>query len=96
MTGFVLSPAAQADVDEIWDYTAEKWNADQAERYTESIRDACHALAAGKLTGRPVPMRNGYRKTIVGSHILFFRIDESGQIVIIRILHQKMDAGRYI
>ncbi|MFQ8432040.1 type II toxin-antitoxin system RelE/ParE family toxin [Amaricoccus sp. W119] len=32
MRGFVLSPAAQADLDEIWDYTAERWGQEQAAR----------------------------------------------------------------
>jgi hypothetical protein len=38
MTGhFVLSPRAQADLDDIWDYTADRWGLDQAETYTRDI-----------------------------------------------------------
>ena len=40
MAGYALSPAAQADLSEIWDYTAEHWGEAQAERYTRRIRDA--------------------------------------------------------
>ena len=29
MTGFVLTPAAQADIENIWDYTVARWNVDQ-------------------------------------------------------------------
>jgi toxin ParE1/3/4 len=41
MTGYVLSPAAGADLEQIWDYTAERWGQEQAERYVRAIRDAC-------------------------------------------------------
>ena len=38
MTGrFVLSPRAESDLDEIWDYTAERWGLDQTETYTRDI-----------------------------------------------------------
>lgn len=77
MTSFVLSPAAQADVDGIWDYTAENWGVDQAESYIADIRD-------------------GYRKALVGKHVLFFKTEDTGRITIMRILHQKMDVGRYL
>jgi plasmid stabilization system protein ParE len=35
MTGrFVLTPRAQEDLDEIWDYMADRWGLDQAETCT--------------------------------------------------------------
>jgi toxin ParE1/3/4 len=47
MTGYLLSPAAQADLGQIWDYSAQTWGEDQADRYVLGIRDACQALANG-------------------------------------------------
>jgi len=44
MTGYLLSPAAQADLEQIWEYTARNWGEDQAARYILGIRDACRAL----------------------------------------------------
>ena len=96
MTGFLLSPAAQADVDGIWDYTARKWGVDQAETYINTLRDACHDLAAGRRTSRPVDVREGYRKLLVGSHVLFFKPNAAGQIVIVRVLHQRMDTNKHL
>jgi len=96
MTGFVLSPAAQADVDEIWDYTAENWGVDQAESYTRDIGDTCKELAAGSRSSRPVDIREGYRKAFVGSHVLFFKTEDAGRIVVMRVLHQKMDAELHL
>ena len=96
MTGYILSPAAQADVDGIWDYTAEKWGVDQAESYTQDIGDACRELAVGSRSSRPVDIRSGYRKALVGLHVLFFKTEDTGRIVIMRVLHQSMDAGRHM
>lgn len=45
MKPLAFSPAAEADIDGIWDYSAETWGPDQADRYTDEIRDACLALA---------------------------------------------------
>ncbi|MFL5018806.1 MAG: type II toxin-antitoxin system RelE/ParE family toxin [Rhizobium sp.] len=73
MTGIIFSPAAQTDIDKIWDYTATSWNVDQAERYIQDIRDACHELAEGRRMSRPSDIREGYRKVSVGSHFLYFK-----------------------
>jgi toxin ParE1/3/4 len=94
MTGYLLSPAAQADLAGIWDYTVRHWGEAQADRYILAIRDACAALAEGRRKGQPIDIiRPGYRKLAVGSHVLFFRITDAGQIDVMRILHQRMDVA---
>ena len=45
MSRLIFAPAAQADIDSIYDYTAERWGPDQAERYVMQIRDLCLELA---------------------------------------------------
>ena len=39
MGRFVLSPRAQTDLDDIWNYTAGRWGLDQAETYTRQLWD---------------------------------------------------------
>lgn len=90
-----FSPAAVADIGGIWDYTAETWGMDQADRYVDDIRSACVALAGGKRAGRKVDVRDGYLKYPVGRHLIFFRQDVPG-IVVIRVLHQSMDVERHL
>lgn len=95
MSGYVLSPRAQADLDEIWDYTAERWDEDQADRYIHDIRAAIEAIASDPRRGRACDyIRSGYRKYQAGSHMLFFRIIHGG-IDVVRILHQNMDFERH-
>ncbi len=96
MRGLVLSPAAERDVADIWHYTVERWGGDQAASYIGDIRDACQEMVAGNRVTREVEIRAGYSKTFVGSHVLYFRITESGTIIVVRILHQRMDVGRHI
>ena len=96
MTGYILSPAAQADLESIWDYTVTHWGETQAEDYTRKLREACEALSKGKLVSRSAEdIRQGYRKVAVGSHVMFFR-PQSGVLVVIRILHQSMDVARHL
>jgi len=92
MTGYILSPAARADLESIWDYTDETWGIDQAERYIFDIRAACDAFAFGQKKGRSAEeIRAGYRKLGVGSYFLFYRITGEGVVDVIRILHQRMN-----
>ena len=89
-----FSPAAEADIGEIWDYTADRWGPDQADSYTDAIRDACHALARGKKQGRPSVLP-GFQKYLCGSHVVYF-LDYADHLDVIRILHQRQDAERHL
>lgn len=90
-----FSPAAARDIAAIWDYTAETWGMDQADRYVDDIRDACLALAKGERSGRKVDVYEGYLKYPVGRHLVFFRATPPG-ITVIRVLHQSMDTERHL
>jgi hypothetical protein len=38
MTGYILSPRARGDIEDIWNYTATNWGIDQAELYIRESR----------------------------------------------------------
>ncbi len=95
MKALAFSPAAEADIEGIWDYSAVTWGPDQADRYTDEIRDACQALAAGRKRGRAVDVRPGYLKLSTGSHMICFR-DRGDRLEIIRILHGRQDVERHL
>ena len=96
MAGFALTPAAQADLSEIWDYTAKHWGEAQAERYTRDIQATCEALGNGAQVGLSAEdIRAGYRKIGVGSHVLYYR-EREGTVEIVRILHRRMDVARHL
>jgi toxin ParE1/3/4 len=96
MIGYLLSRAAQADLDGIWDYTEQTWSAEQAELYTARIRDACLALATGRRTGKPAErFKPGYFMKAVGSPYIFYTATQDGLIQVMRILHQRMDIASH-
>ena len=96
MAGYALSPAAQTDLEEIWDYTVSRWGEAQAERYTRDIKATCEALSRGTLVGLSAEdIRAGYRKIGVGSHVMYYS-ERSGSLEIVRILHRRMDVARHM
>ncbi|HEY5338718.1 MAG TPA: type II toxin-antitoxin system RelE/ParE family toxin [Rhizomicrobium sp.] len=71
----VFSPAAHSDLDEIWDYTAQYWSADQANRYILDLVDDIESIAAGRRDGRSCDeIRPGYFKAPSGSHVVFYKL----------------------
>ena len=96
MTAYRLSPAAAADLDAIWDYTADNWGVARANRYTDDIKQACGELANGSRTGRMINhVRSDYLKLNIGSHLIMYR-KRSGVVDVIRILHQRMDLPAHL
>jgi toxin ParE1/3/4 len=93
---FRLSPAAEADLEDIFDYTVRLWGLEQAERYIGMIEEACASLAGSPDLGQDCShVRAGYRRGVVEGHVVYFRPEDYG-IAVIRILHARMDASRYL
>ncbi|MFZ6872312.1 type II toxin-antitoxin system RelE/ParE family toxin [Undibacterium sp. Di27W] len=96
MAEYRLVPAAENDLESIWSYTALKWSVEQADRYTDIMTSAFDELAQSpKLAPACDHIRPGYRRQTVERHVIYFRITSYG-IAIIRILHDRMDASRYL
>src|SRR6187431_2665934 len=83
---------AQDDLIDIWDYTAEVWSQNQAEKYYNLIIASCIDLANNLQFGKSyeIILLNilGYK---CGEHIIFYREISKNEIEIIRILHGMMD-----
>ena len=96
MTGYRLLPRAQADLEDIWDYTVDRWGGGQAEAYIRDIYLAVETLVATRGVARSCDdIRRGYWKYPVGSHVIFFRWYAYG-IDVVRILHNRMDFKRHL
>ena len=82
---------AVKDLEEIWSYTKQKWSIVQADRYYSLIIDEIEFISSNPLLGRSIDyIKEGYRSTKVKSHIIFYK-QEKDAIVVVRILHQRMD-----
>jgi toxin ParE1/3/4 len=96
MVEYRLTPAAEHDLEAIWTYTVQQWDSKQAIRYTDIITAAFSELAqAPKMAQACDYIRPGYRRLSVERHMIYFRITAYG-IVIVRILHDRMDPPRYL
>lgn len=93
----MLSPAAQADLGAIWDYTCERWGDSQAENYVRDLQRAIERIVHNPLIGRSCDeVREGYRRHAVGSHTLYYRIVRPDLIDVVRILHKRMDVDQHL
>jgi toxin ParE1/3/4 len=96
VTQYIVSPRAQRDLDEIWDYTAGQWNLAQAETYLRGMWGAIETIAADPRLGRAADdVRPGYRRYLVGLHVIFYQLTD-GLVDVIRVLHSRMDFDSHL
>ena len=95
MAAFRFSRRAEEDLLSIADYTLRKWGKTQAARYLGQLETCCQTLAHNPALGRLCDeVRHGLRRHEHGKHVLFYR-QESGGILVSRILHQRMLPDRH-
>lgn len=97
MPGFFLTKKAKDDLKAIGRYTQDTWGCEQRNLYLSLLDKAFHNLAVHPLMGRDCSaIRPGYRKHGVGKHLVFYRQIKTGEIEIVRILHERMDDEQHI
>jgi toxin ParE1/3/4 len=96
MAEYRLTPAAEQDLEAIWTYTAQQWGVMQADRYIDFLTAAFDVLSQSPKTAPACDhIRSGYRRQSVERHMIYFRITQYG-IVVVRVLHDSMDAPRHL
>ena len=93
---WALTPRARRDLEDIWKYSAARWGLDQADDYVRALISVVRRIAKDPPSAKACDdIRKGYRRRPSGSHMLFVRI-EVDQLVVVRILHQRMDPDRHL
>jgi len=88
MAEYRLSPAAQRDLDGVFDYSVAEWGLAQAMRYIDLIEAACADLAEAPQRAQGCgAIRPDYRRRSVEQHVIYFRATSYG-IAVVRILHR--------
>lgn len=86
-----LNPAAEQDLSDIFDYSADTWGTDRAVAYLRMLQAAIERLLRFPELGRSAEaVAPGLRILSAGSHIVIYRLLPE-TVVVIRILHQRMD-----
>jgi toxin ParE1/3/4 len=92
MAKFSLSKKAVEDLSRIWDYTYEVWSVNQADKYYELLIETCQEISKTPDIGKTYDdiEKNiiGFR---VGKHIIFYQEIKPREILVVRILHERMD-----
>ena len=92
MAKYVLTNKAVEDLSAIWEYTCKAWSERGADKYYELLTGSFEELTQNPDLGKSYAEINedimGFR---IGKHIIFYRVIQSGDLEIIRILHQRMD-----
>ena len=94
MADYVLSNAADADLDDIYTYSFEAYGESKADAYFLDLRGRLQRPADTPLLGRPAKLiRPDLYRHEHARHIVFYLIEHEG-IFIARILHCSMDVER--
>ena len=94
MGSYVLSRKASADIKAIAEASVQRWGLDQAEEYILGLHATFRMLTDFPDIGRAASgIRPGYRRIETASHSVFYRKTETG-VLIVRVLHQRMDFGQ--
>ena len=81
---------ARADLVEIARYTRKRWGREPSNHYLGQL-DACfQRLASTPSPGRPYAPLPPYWRLEQDSHVVFFRREATGDVVIVRVLHKRM------
>ncbi len=92
MASVEFSPKAVQELQSIWDYTYEVWSGTQADKYYQTLIDACDKIVRNPSLGRNfdgIPtMYLGYRE---GKHVIVYNVVSPEVIEIVRVLHVSMD-----
>jgi toxin ParE1/3/4 len=86
--GYRLSPAADLDLDDIYDFGITEFGQRVANAYLDSLIDCFNSLAENPRICR---VRNEIQPAVRicphGSHLVFYEVDDANSVLILRIRH---------
>jgi toxin ParE1/3/4 len=95
-SGWVIRPAAEKDLSDIWHYGADNWGIEQADRYTDGLFALFDLLADFPEMARE---RSEFTPLVrihpSGAHLVIYRV-EGQELEIIRILHAHQNLTAYL
>jgi len=96
VSSYRLTRKADGDIKHIYYYTLTNFGHLQAEKYMEELFNCLTTLANNPFLARDYNIvKRGVRRFEHGSHSIYFRTSDSA-VMILRILHQRMDPARHL
>ncbi|BDW97639.1 plasmid stabilization protein ParE [Thalassospira tepidiphila] len=96
MANYILSQKADEDLEGIYIYSHESFGEEQAIAYFLSLRDCLNNLASSPHIGRDVSfLHPGMHCHHHKRHMVYYLIEGDG-VLVVRVLHDAMDAHLHI
>jgi toxin ParE1/3/4 len=96
VTEYRLTEAAEEDLIGIWQWTVDRWGIAQADRYHAALEACCERLAQRRVQGRPV---EGFEAILLHRcerHVIFYTMEASDRLIVLAILHKRMDLPAHL
>ena len=92
------SNKAVGDLSSIWEYTFSEWSESQADEYYEMLISACNRLLYPSIISKRLydEIADNLLGIKAGHHLIFYKIMDNDDVMIIRILHERMDIKRHL
>lgn len=92
MKSLRVSKKARQDLQSIWNYTFDTWSEKQADKYLKEFMDEFVGITKFPERGRSYDeVASNFFGLKKNKHIIFYRITVTGEVEIMRILHESMD-----
>jgi len=90
------NPLAENDLLDIWEYSYNKWGADQATEYLLQLEIGMQGLTSNPNIGKSrTAVRDGYRSIQINRHVIYYRL--KGELIdIVRVLHERMIPDKHL
>ncbi|WP_375429247.1 type II toxin-antitoxin system RelE/ParE family toxin [uncultured Sphingomonas sp.] len=91
-----LSRRAQADLDDIRDYSAERFGAKRAIAYLDAVEWAFRRIVDFPEIGPAYGASDGIVRSYPAEEHRIYYEHDAGRVFVLRVLHKRMDAVRHL
>lgn len=98
MADIRFSSKSVEDLTSIWNYTFRTWSERQADEYYNMLVSACRRITSStfRLSKSYSDIAENLYGFRAGHHLIFYTQLPDGDVLIVRILHEKMDVMRHL
>lgn len=94
--GYRTTRAADEDLIQAFLDGILKFGVPQAQRYREALEYVFQLIVDNPRLGKRIAGRDSRRKFHHGRHVIIYRIEDDGDILIERVFHDAMDIDRHL
>ncbi len=95
---FIITKAAETDLENIWVYSQKTWSIERADSYAHAIIKSLFFISKQPDLGiNRSSIQNNYMSYRINLHVVFYRINlEIQRVEVLRILHERMDYSQHL